>query len=48
MGVNGEFAELDYFMHQVETGDLIRMKSDGKKAVAYVEKRRERDPYKTK
>ena len=25
--------------------DIVRMKSDGERAVAYVEKRRERDPY---
>ena len=45
MSFPGEMRELDYFYHQVETGDLIHMKSDGKRAVAYIEKRREKDPY---
>ncbi|VVB79138.1 Pyruvate phosphate dikinase, PEP/pyruvate binding domain [uncultured archaeon] len=41
MGVNGNIADPNYFFHQVESGDVIRMKSDGKRAVAYVEKSRE-------
>jgi hypothetical protein len=46
MGVTGDWYDLEpQFFHQVETGDLIHMKSDGKKAVAYIEKKRESDPY---
>lgn len=46
MGVEGELMDMNYFYNQIETGDLIRMVSDGKKAVAYLVKRRESDPYK--
>ncbi len=46
MGVNGDLHELEpEFFHKVETGDRVRMKSDGRRAVAYIEKKRESDPY---
>jgi len=45
MGVNGRIMELDSFYNQVETGDIVHMKSDGRRAVAYVQKRRGGDPY---
>lgn len=46
MGVEGDLYDFNpEFFHQVETGDTIRMKSDGKRAVAYIEKKRESDPY---
>ena len=39
MGVEGDLHELEpRFFHQVETGDIIHMKSDGRRAVAYLEK----------
>ncbi|MEI7718460.1 MAG: PEP/pyruvate-binding domain-containing protein [archaeon] len=45
MGAAGDIMDLESFYNQVQTGDTVRMKSDGKRAVAYVEKKRERDPY---
>lgn len=46
MGVQGYLSDLHpLFFHQIETGDIIHMKSDGKKAVAYLEKKRITDPY---
>ncbi len=46
MGIKGNLYELEpKFFHQVETGDMIRMKSNGKKAVVYLEKKRTSDPY---
>jgi phosphohistidine swiveling domain-containing protein len=39
MGVRGEMMDMGYFFNQVETGDLIHMKSDGKRAVAYIQKK---------
>jgi hypothetical protein len=46
MGVNGDLYDLEpRFFHQVETGDIIHMKSDGRRAVAYIEKKRASDPY---
>jgi len=47
MGVKGKISDMDYFYNQVETGDVIHLKSDGKRAVAYIAKRREADPYKS-
>lgn len=48
MGVNGNINDPKYFFNQVETGDFVRMKSDGRRAVAYIERRRDRDPYAAK
>tara|TARA_Y100000310_G_scaffold818_1_gene1155 strand:- start:3027 stop:4403 length:1377 start_codon:yes stop_codon:yes gene_type:complete len=45
MGVDGDLYEMNDFFNQVETGDVLRMKSDGKRAVAYIEKKRVADPY---
>jgi phosphohistidine swiveling domain-containing protein len=45
MGVNGNIMDLDSFYNQAETGDLIHMKSNGRRAVAYIQKKRESDPY---
>jgi hypothetical protein len=45
MGLEGKVTDYDSFFHQVETGDMIHMKSNGKRAVAYVMKKRESDPY---
>ncbi len=46
MGIQGSIRDLEpRFYHEVETGDLIKIKSNGKKAVAYIEKKRESDPY---
>jgi phosphohistidine swiveling domain-containing protein len=46
MGVKGNLHRFDpEFFHKVETGDVVRMKSDGKRAVAYIEKKRTSDPY---
>lgn len=45
MGVQGEIRDQNYFFNQVKTGDLVHMKSDGKRAVAYIEKNRQHDPY---
>lgn len=46
MGVEGDLYDLEpKFFHQIETGDLIHMKSDGRRAVAYLEKKRVADPY---
>lgn len=45
MGVNGDIRDMDYFFNQVETGDLIHMKSDGRRAVAFIERKRQIDPY---
>lgn len=46
MGVEGDMYNLEpKFFHQVETGDIVHMKSDGKRAVAYIEKKRAADPY---
>ena len=39
MGVDGNIRDMNYFYNQVETGDVVRMVSNGKKAVAYVDKR---------
>ncbi len=41
MGVNGDISDPNYFFHQIETGDIVRMKSDGKRAVAYIQRRNE-------
>jgi hypothetical protein len=41
----GSITDYTSFFNQVETGDLVHMKSDGKKAVAYIEKKREKNPY---
>jgi phosphohistidine swiveling domain-containing protein len=41
MGVDGDISDPDYFFNQIETGDIVHMKSDGKRAVAYVERRRD-------
>jgi len=46
MGVRSDIMDLDSFYNQVQTGDTVRLKSDGKRAVAYIEKKRECDPYK--
>ena len=47
MGVEGDLYDLEpKFFHQIETGDIIHMKSDGRRAVAYLEKKRTTDPYK--
>lgn len=46
MGVDGDLYDLEpKFFHQIETGDTIHMKSDGKRAVAYIERKRVSDPY---
>ena len=45
MGKVEDLSDYNSFYHNIETGDIIHMKSDGKKAVAYVEKRREKNPY---
>jgi hypothetical protein len=45
MGVNGDLEDMNYFFNQVETGDIIHFKSDGKRCVAYIAKKRECDPY---
>lgn len=45
MGIEEDMYDINRFLYQVETGDLIHMKSDGKKAVAYIERRRDKDPY---
>lgn len=45
MGVRGKIKNMDYFFNQVETGDIVHLKSDGKRAVAYIKKTREKDPY---
>lgn len=45
MGVHGNSSDMNYFFNQVETGDIVHMKSDGKKAVAFIEKKKEYDPY---
>ena len=46
MGFRGGISELEpRFFHQIETGDIIHIKSDGKRGIAYLEKKRERDPY---
>ncbi len=45
MGVDGEVMDMGFFYNRVETGDLVRIKSDGKRAVAYIEKKRDSDPY---
>jgi len=48
MGIEGDTHDLEpKFFHQIETGDTIRMKSNGRKALAYIEKKREFDPYKS-
>ena len=44
-GVHADMLDFQGFFHQVETGDIVHFKSDGKVAVAYIEKKRERDPY---
>ncbi len=41
-------SDLGMFLHQIQTGDLIHIKSDGKQGVAYLEKRRDSDPYRKK
>ncbi|MFA6088244.1 MAG: PEP/pyruvate-binding domain-containing protein [Candidatus Woesearchaeota archaeon] len=45
MGCGEEIMNMTSFYNQVETGDIVHMKSNGKKAVAYIEKKREFDPY---
>ena len=45
LGAEEESSELTTFLHQIQTGDLIHIKSNGKVAVAYLEKRREKNPY---
>lgn len=45
MGVRENDSDLDRFFYQVESGDYIHMKSDGKRAIAYIERRRDKDPY---
>jgi hypothetical protein len=46
IGVEGDPADLEpRLFHEVETGDLIHLKSDGRRAVAYLEKKRASDPY---
>ena len=46
MGVQGDLHDLKpEFFHLIETGDIIHMKSDGRRAVAYLEKKRIADPY---
>jgi len=42
MGVNQRFDDLESFFHQVGEGDVIKFKSDGKHAVAYVVERAKR------
>ncbi|TKJ17899.1 hypothetical protein CEE44_05255 [Candidatus Woesearchaeota archaeon B3_Woes] len=46
MGVEGDMRDINHFFYQVETGDTVHMKSDGKKAVAYIQKKRTSNPYK--
>lgn len=36
-----DLRDFDSFLHQIQTGDLIHIKSDGKQGVAYLERRRE-------
>jgi hypothetical protein len=45
MGAKGNITDMNYFFHRVETGDIVHIKSDGKKAVAYIEKKRGSNPY---
>ena len=45
MGVSGNLRDMSHFYHQVETGDTIHMKSNGRKAVAFIKERRQSDPY---
>jgi len=44
-GANLETSDWQQFIYQIQTGDLIHIKSNGEKAIAYLEKRRESDPY---
>jgi hypothetical protein len=45
MGIEGDYYDLEpKFFHKIQTGDLVKIKSDGKRAVAYIEKKREADP----
>lgn len=46
MGVRESIDKLEpKFFHQVETGDLIHIKSDGTRAITFIEKKRESNPY---
>ena len=45
MGLSEDMHDLNRFFYQVESGDMIHMKSDGKNAVAYIQKRRDKDPF---
>lgn len=45
LGVKCDPGDLKNFLHQIRTGDLIRIKCDRKSAVAYLEERRKVDPY---
>ena len=45
MGGTDDLFEAQSFLHQVETGDLIYIKSDGREGIAWLEKRRDSNPY---
>lgn len=45
MCVDSDIMDLKSFYNQVQTGDIVHMKSNGKKAIAWVEKRRKKNPY---
>jgi signal transduction protein with GAF and PtsI domain len=45
MGVQADYRDLEGFHHQVQTGDIVSIKSDGRHAIAYIEKKRDSDPY---
>ncbi len=45
MGAWGDVRDLESFYNHIQTGDIVHMKSDGERGVAYIEKKREIDPF---